>query len=244
MKKLTIGITIGLVLGLTISGFAAEATQFIAEKAGFPILVNGKAFTADNPPVVIEGRTYLPLRAIGTALGVKVNWNNDLRQVEIGETNAGNASGYGYSNPAPINTLQTLVYEDYSKKYTTEITVKDIVRGDAAWLMIEQANSFNEEPAEGYEYMLAKINFNLLDIDDGKAFDLFKYDFDLISNAGKEYEHVFITTPDPELSTKLYKGSSNEGWAVFEVKKDDATPKIAFGRKYDGTGGLWFKAYK
>ncbi|MFA5716067.1 MAG: stalk domain-containing protein, partial [Candidatus Paceibacterota bacterium] len=30
-------------------------------------------------------RTYLPLRAIGDALGVKVNWNDAKKQVEVGE---------------------------------------------------------------------------------------------------------------------------------------------------------------
>ena len=37
----------------------------------------------DVPPVVIGGRTYLPVRAVAEAMSAKVNWNNETRTVEI-----------------------------------------------------------------------------------------------------------------------------------------------------------------
>ena len=46
-------------------------------------MIDGKEFTSENPQVVIDGRTYLPLRAIGEALGVGVEWNTELSRVEI-----------------------------------------------------------------------------------------------------------------------------------------------------------------
>jgi len=42
------------------------------------------------------------------------------------------------------------------------------------------------------------------------------------------------------LDGHLYKGASSEGWDAFIVKKGDLSPKLAFGRNYDGTGGIWF----
>ena len=61
------------------------AANYTAIQAGFKIFVNGAEFNPSNPAVVIEGRTYLPLRSMGDALGVKVNWNDLWKQVEIGE---------------------------------------------------------------------------------------------------------------------------------------------------------------
>src|SRR5690606_25964650 len=43
----------------------------------------GEKFESKNPTIVVEGRTYLPLKETGDVLGVNVQWNNDLRRVEI-----------------------------------------------------------------------------------------------------------------------------------------------------------------
>lgn len=46
-----------------------------------PILIDGLEIDSDQPPVIIEGRTLVPLRVIFEALGASVNWNNDTRSV-------------------------------------------------------------------------------------------------------------------------------------------------------------------
>ncbi|GEM_PF-3484476 len=54
--------------------------------AGFPVaglVLNGQAFTPSSPPVIINGRTYVPLRFIGEALGARVGWDNDAKTVTI-----------------------------------------------------------------------------------------------------------------------------------------------------------------
>ncbi len=244
LKKLVMGITIGLAAGIAVTGFAAEAAQYIADKATFSILVNGRSFEPENSPVVIGGRTYLPLRETGEALGVRVGWNESLRRVEIGDSAVLPSNGsYGFSNPAPLNTIQTIMYKDYIEQYTVEMSIKELIRGDEAWNAIYKANHFNQKAPDGYEYILAKIYFKLSDIPDGKVFYLKNSTFSLISGDGKEYDSAFAVTPEPTIGSSLYKGSSNEGWAVFQVKIDDPNPKIAFGRNYDGTGGIWFKAH-
>jgi len=62
------------------------AASYVADVAGFKVLVNGKEFVSDPPALVVEGRTYLPLRAMGDALGVPVTWNDALGQAEVGIT--------------------------------------------------------------------------------------------------------------------------------------------------------------
>ena len=82
MKKFFAGVLVGAIIA---SAIAFAAATFPAATADFKVFVNGEEFISDPPTVVIENRTFLPLRAIGDALGVKVEWNEELRQVEVGE---------------------------------------------------------------------------------------------------------------------------------------------------------------
>jgi len=82
MKRFISGFIVGAIALSIIGVFAAS---YVANPAEFKVLVNGEEFVSDPPALVVEGRTYLPLRAIGEALGVSVNWNEELRQAEVGE---------------------------------------------------------------------------------------------------------------------------------------------------------------
>ena len=96
MKKFITGTCAGIALASTI----ALAASYMAEDASFKVFVNGEEFTSSKA-VVIDGSTYLPLRAIGDALGVPVNWNDESKQVEVGttaaNTNSDTATAKGYS---------------------------------------------------------------------------------------------------------------------------------------------------
>lgn len=82
MKKFIIGFLIGAM----IFGTVGYAVTYVAQPATFKVMVNGKEFVSDPPALVVEGRTYLPLRAMGDALGVPVEWNAELNQAEVGIT--------------------------------------------------------------------------------------------------------------------------------------------------------------
>src|SRR5690606_11339957 len=71
---------------LSASEFTSLATCmwiFIAQEATFEIFVEGEKCESENPAIVVDGRSYLPLKAIGEALGVNVEWNGEARRVEI-----------------------------------------------------------------------------------------------------------------------------------------------------------------
>lgn len=105
MKRFISGVIVGGVLACTI----ALAASYVAEPASFKVLVNGKEFTSDPPAMVINGSTYLPLRAMGNALNVPVNWNAELNQAEVGSTAPFvQENEYSRANPAPINTMQNV----------------------------------------------------------------------------------------------------------------------------------------
>lgn len=84
MKKRMSGLAILIgVFCITVLMTNAVSDSIIALKATFDIYVNDEEYKGENPPIVIEGRTYLPLRAIGDVLGIEVEWNQELRRVEV-----------------------------------------------------------------------------------------------------------------------------------------------------------------
>jgi len=168
-------------------------------------------------------------------MGGTVAWANNTVVVTTKKQTASTPAAtpkpasYSYANPAPLYTLQTIAVKDIFDNYKAEIKVLGILRGQQAWEKIYAAYQYNDPPAEGYEYLL-DLN-GIVHIK-------------LVSSVGKEYDLSWISAPEPSLNAKLYKDASNEGYAVYLVKKDDLKPKLTFGRKYDGSGGIWFKAYE
>ncbi len=47
------------------------------------VMVNGKSYTIDAPPVIKNGRTFVPIRFISEILGAKVEWDANTRTVTI-----------------------------------------------------------------------------------------------------------------------------------------------------------------
>ncbi|NLD47054.1 MAG: hypothetical protein GX660_07625 [Clostridiaceae bacterium] len=101
MKRLLSGLIIGGIISTSVLAFA-DVQKWDALKATFKVLVDGKDFVAEYPTVAIEGRTYLPLKAVGDALGVSVQWNAAESRVEIEK------SGSSSNTPAPGNTTSTI----------------------------------------------------------------------------------------------------------------------------------------
>ncbi len=104
MKKFILG----LICGAIICGSMAFAATYVAESPTFKVLVNGNEFHSDPPVLVVEGRTYLPLRAMGDVLGVPVEWNAELSQVEVGTTSSEN-SQYTFGSTFNFDGLQITI---------------------------------------------------------------------------------------------------------------------------------------
>jgi len=51
------------------------------------VVVNGKKVSFDQEPIVKDGRTLVPLRAISEALGAKVEWNEDAQVITLTRDN-------------------------------------------------------------------------------------------------------------------------------------------------------------
>lgn len=88
MKKRYLMLCIcGIIGGSSVITYGVEINSIVAQKTEYQVLVEGNNFENKNPIVTIDGTTYLSLKDLGEALGVKVNWNADKKQVELGQKN-------------------------------------------------------------------------------------------------------------------------------------------------------------
>ena len=87
MKRLlTLLLSASLVASLSCAALAATDTRS-AELAfrDIKITLNGKAIKTSAEPFIIEGTTYLPVRAVADALGLSVGWDGDTHTVILSE---------------------------------------------------------------------------------------------------------------------------------------------------------------
>lgn len=256
MKKFLWGFLVGALLFGTIEVVAAAADKYVAETAGFKVLVDGKEFISDPPPVVIEGRTFLPLRAMGDALGVKVEWKEEQRQVVVGvppveaETppTPPTPLAYSRSNPAPIGTVQSITGKFGNGTGTMDIKVIEVIRGDEAQERVDTANSTSKTADIGYEYALVRVSMTASSITDGADLMLLDIRFDAYSdNTVNPQPKAPTLTPKPTLQgsnigvAAVVKGETREGFIVVQLKENDEEPKLVY--DFANDGGIWFKLY-
>jgi len=56
------------------SGYGTDLSLMIGHPLGYNAIVGGNPIILDQGPVVVGGRTYVPLRFVGETLGVEVTW--------------------------------------------------------------------------------------------------------------------------------------------------------------------------
>ncbi len=69
-----------LAAAMTVSAVGVNVTA-AEEYPQVTVVINGQELSSDQPAVIIDGRTMVPMRAIGEALNVVVNWESDTKTV-------------------------------------------------------------------------------------------------------------------------------------------------------------------
>ena len=248
MKKLvSIVIAFVLVFALGMTAFASSGSK-TAELffRDIKISLNGKEITPKDAdgnavePFIIDGTTYLPVRAVAGTLGLDVDWDGETNTVILKEKGYTEGSNYSRLNPAPIGTKQSFSVSDYSEEYTATAVINSVVSGGAAWDMVKAANMFNSEASEGMEYIVADISITLVSSKGDKAVSFNEYSFDVYSSDNVEYESSFVVAPAPTLTGNVFPGGTSTGYVVFAVSQTDEHPKVVIGADYRGNGGVWF----
>jgi hypothetical protein len=140
----------------------------------------------------------------------------------------------------------------YTNIYDIAITVLETVRGKAAMDRLIAANPDNKMPAEGFEYVLARVKFEFKGryITDTIPFSLGDNPLQWVALAADltEYRGVSVSVPKPALAGQLKPGESMEGWVAFAVKQKDTKPLMVFDPDTGGATGrgrtLFFKLYR
>jgi hypothetical protein len=160
------------------------------------------------------------------------------------------------TNPAAIGSPVRSMVElgsVYTNIYDITITVLESIRGKEAFDRLIAAGQGNKAPAEGFEYILARIKFEFKGraVSDTLSFDLGKAPLQWVALTGKdltEYDRVSVTLPNPPLVGIVKPGTSVEGWVAFAVDRKDPKPVMVFDPDTGGATGrgrtLFFKLYK
>lgn len=97
LHDIVLGMVImALVMGLAIPAFASVATKTLeAHYMDIKLVIDGVEVTPKDvngkvvEPFTVNGSTFLPVRAVGEALGKKVTWDGNTKTVYLGEVPAG-----------------------------------------------------------------------------------------------------------------------------------------------------------
>jgi hypothetical protein len=158
-------------------------------------------------------------------------------------------------NPAAVNTPVRSMIElgsVYTNIYDITITVLEAVRGKDAMDRLQAAAPDVKAPAAGYDYVLARIKFDLKGryVSDNLPFELGDEPLQWVALSGgdfTEYDRVSVTVPKPALVGRIKPGSSAEGWVAFAAKQSDAKPVMVFDPDTGGATGrgktVFFKLY-
>ncbi len=88
IKDVCLGATVAaLVMGAAPAAYAKVANMDIPVMFNnIKIVVDGKELKTDKEPFIYEGTTYLPVRAVGEAVGKNVTWDAASKTIILGET--------------------------------------------------------------------------------------------------------------------------------------------------------------
>ncbi|NQX69773.1 copper amine oxidase N-terminal domain-containing protein [Paenibacillus alba] len=83
MKKVIFAFSLGLLIGSATTALAATNETVQATVTKFVIKVNGTEKALQTSPIVVDGRSYLPVREVAGLLGAEVNYDDATRTISL-----------------------------------------------------------------------------------------------------------------------------------------------------------------
>lgn len=123
-----------------------------------------------------------------------------------------------YQNPADISETVEMTVKSSGETY--KIAVLDVERGETVWQELYAANMYNEEPKQGFEYLLTKVGVAYTSGESSTYIS--SSDFKAYAE-GVGYGPTFVVLPKdrPGLDgVDLMPGGQTDGWICFEVPKN------------------------
>ncbi len=132
------------------------------------------------------------------------------------------------NSPIPFNEKGTLT--DVPSGGTFDLQVQEVVRGQKAGYLVQQASTLNLNPPQSMEYILIKVtitldagNLNISDYDfivdsNGELSDSFSSPVCCMTNVGYQVLHADLSS----------LGASTDGWIIRMAYIDDPKPLLAY----------------
>jgi hypothetical protein len=167
---------------------------------------------------------------------------------------AATAQDNSHKNPAskgvPVKSIVELG-SVASSNYDVTVTLLETVRGKEAMQRLQAASPDNKPPQAGFEYVLARVRFELLgrSASDTRPFDLAMSPFQWVAYASdfRQYDGPSAVPPKPDLKRIIRPGETAEGWLVLAVEQKETKPVLTFDPASGGATGrgntLFFKLY-
>ena len=144
------------------------------------MIVNGNSMQMDVAPMIINGRTLVPVRFVSEAFDCDVEWFSPSKTVDIRTKNTVNSpntdmqtydsESINHSSNTTDDT-QTVFHNEYSFEPTRKLKIKctNVIRGNQANAIIKEENMFNDEPSSNQEWMILEFNVQYLSSTDGNS---------------------------------------------------------------------------
>ncbi len=138
------------------------------------------------------------------------------------------------ANPIPIGTARTLIKNG---EIEFELTVVEVFRGTDALQRIKSANQFNDDPPDGFEFVLILASVAYTGEDKG-LLEVNEFVASSVTNDRViSYSDTFIYSPcclEPTFDMQLLQGGTGEGWIALPVAVDDPAPLMLIGEVSTG----------
>lgn len=164
-------------------------------------------------PFIYNGTTYLPVRAVGEALGKPVDFDASTYTVYLGQRPVGGTADGTRSNPFPGSTGSAVSYNEYSFEPTRQIKVKTLktITGEAANYLATTENPYNAVSGN-QEWVFFEMELGYLSSTGGED--------DALSASDVIYNDTFYTPDGSALpvANMATLGDIYRGSGVFDVK--------------------------
>lgn len=239
-KKLSLIVGVTLVALMTCSIWAYASSPI-------KIYLDGKELKSDVPAQSINGRTMVPLRLIGEALGVGIEWDGSRNAVLITskqgsqQDTSQTVTSKGLSKSAPVPMGESVSTPD---GFTAKVA--SITDGNRAWDIIKATNQFNEAPATGYRYAIVGIT-----VTNNKSAQEPAYisgaDFALVGSSNVVFRSFDKSVVMPsegvlkDLRGQLYHGGTLTGALCFYIPNNETNLVLIWDKVLGGNDKRYFE---
>lgn len=149
-KKAVVCCLVGAMALGTYTVSAANGTRNIsATFRNIKIVVDGKELSTSAEPFIYNGTTYLPIRAVGEAVGKEVTWNGNTNTVYLGAVPES-------TQQTPVNTQQASESTQQTPAASLPLLAEYLGKGDGTEIagLIRSEELDADELAEIYLYIM------------------------------------------------------------------------------------------